>query len=105
MKNITNSNTEIEKSNKLIGYDDLFIKFEKFYLNKRLPKVILLSGDKGIGKSTLAYHFINYILSVESDSFDNYSKFLLSNNANDYGVLVLLCSLEGSVSESDSITS
>ena len=49
MKNITNSNTEIEKSNKLIGYDDLFIKFEKLYLNKRPSKVILLSGDKGIG--------------------------------------------------------
>ena len=66
MKNITNSNTEIEKSNKLIGYDDLFIKFEKLYLNKRLPKVILLSGDKGIGKSTFAFHFINYILSMDS---------------------------------------
>ena len=50
--------------NKLIGYDDLFIKFEKLYLNKRLPKVILLSGDKGIGKSTLFFHFINYILSM-----------------------------------------
>ena len=66
MKNITNTNTEIEKSNKLIGYDDLFIKFEKLYLNKRLPKVILLSGDKGIGKSTFAFHLINYILSINS---------------------------------------
>ena len=66
MKNITNSNTEIKKSNKLIGYDDLFIKFEKLYLNKRLPKVILLSGDKGIGKSTFAFHFINFILSMDS---------------------------------------
>ena len=63
MKNITNSNTEIKKSNKLIGYDDLFIKFEKLYLNKKLQKVILLSGDKGIGKSTFIFHFINYILS------------------------------------------
>ena len=76
MKNIINNTTEIKKSDKLIGYDNLFIKFEKFYLNKRLPKVILLSGDKGIGKSTFAFHFINYILSMNSKfSYDknNYS--------------------------------
>ena len=66
MENTINNYTEIKISNKLIGYNDLFIKFEKLYLNKRLPKVILLSGDKGIGKSTLAFHFINYILSLNS---------------------------------------
>ena len=66
MENITNKHTNIKTSNKLIGYNDLFIKFEKLYLNKRLPKVILLSGDKGIGKSTFAFHFINYILSMNS---------------------------------------
>lgn len=66
MENITNNYTNIKSSNKLIGYNDLFIKFEKLYLNKRLPKVILLSGDKGIGKSTFAFHFINYILSMNS---------------------------------------
>ena len=36
-----------------------------------LPNKILLSGEKGIGKSTLAYHIINYILSSEEDlSYD-----------------------------------
>ena len=80
------------KSNKLIGYDDLFIKFEKLYLNKRLPKVILLSGDKGIGKSTFIFHFINYILSMNSkipydkDSYsinlnnETYKKIINNNN-------------------------
>ena len=28
-----------------------------------LPSKILLSGQKGLGKATLAYHFINYVLS------------------------------------------
>ena len=28
-----------------------------------LPNKILLSGQKGLGKSTLAYHLINYALS------------------------------------------
>ena len=33
-----------------------------FNINK-LPNKILLSGQKGSGKATLAYHFINYVLS------------------------------------------
>ena len=31
------------------------------------PNKIILSGEKGIGKSTLAYHIINYILSLNED--------------------------------------
>ena len=38
------------------------------YKNKKLPNKILLSGKKGIGKSTLSYHLINYILS-ENEEF------------------------------------
>ena len=81
MENTINNYTEIKISNKLIGYNDLFIKFEKLYLNKRLPKVILLSGDKGIGKSTLAFHFINYILSMNSKiPYDKYNFSINLNN-------------------------
>ena len=32
-----------------------------------MPTKILLSGKKGTGKSTLAYHLINYILSNNED--------------------------------------
>ena len=38
------------------------------YKKKILPNKILLSGQKGIGKATMAYHFINYILS-ENEEF------------------------------------
>ena len=89
MKNITNSNTEIKKSNKLIGYDDLFIKFEKLYLNKRLPKVILLSGDKGIGKSTFAFHFINYILSMNSKIPYDKDSFSINLNNETYKKIII----------------
>jgi len=44
--------------------DDLI----RLYNKKKLPNKILISGQKGIGKSTLAYHLINYILS-ESENF------------------------------------
>ena len=39
------------------------------YKKKILPNKILLSGQKDIGKATMAYHFINYILS-ENEEFD-----------------------------------
>ena len=52
-----------KNQNKLYGHDDLFLKIIDLYENKKLPNKILLSGPKGIGKSTFAYHFINYVFS------------------------------------------
>ena len=79
----------MKKSNKLIGYDDLFIKFEKLYLNKRFPKVILLSGDKGIGKSTFAFHFINYILSMDSKIPYDKDSFSINLNNETYKKIII----------------
>ena len=56
----------------LFGHQNEFINFIELYQNQKLPNKILLSGEKGIGKSTLAYHIINYILSNDEDfSYDN----------------------------------
>ena len=49
---------------KLFGYNDFFNKFISIYKKRKLPSTILLSGPKGIGKATFAYHFINYLLSM-----------------------------------------
>jgi len=46
----------------LFGYDELFNSFITLHKNNKLPNVMLLSGSKGLGKSTFAYHFINYLL-------------------------------------------
>ena len=55
----------------LYGHHFEFCNFINLYKNKKLPNKILLSGEKGIGKSTLAYHLINRILSFEeNDSYD-----------------------------------
>ena len=48
----------------LFGLKEYFIDFVNLYKNKKLPKIILLSGDKGIGKFTLSFHLVNYILSL-----------------------------------------
>ena len=55
----------------LYGHHLEFFNFIDLYQNKKLPNKILLSGEKGIGKSTLAYHIINHILSFDEDhSYD-----------------------------------
>ena len=59
------------KQTTLYGHHLEFCNFVDLYKNKKLPNKILLSGEKGIGKSTLAYHIINRILSFgEEHSYD-----------------------------------
>ena len=40
----------------------------KLYNSKKLPRVLMLSGKKGIGKFTLINHFLNYI--YDKDNYD-----------------------------------
>ncbi len=76
----------------LFVHNLLLDKFIDLYNKKKLPNKIILSGEKGIGKSTLAYHLINYILSENEEfsydlinykiSTENKSYKLLKNNVN-----------------------
>ena len=47
----------------LYGYKRYFDLFTNLVKKNKLPNCILLSGQKGIGKSTFAFHFINSLLS------------------------------------------
>ena len=47
--------------------DNYLLEFVELYKKKRLPTKILLSGEKGLGKSTLAFHLVNYILSINEE--------------------------------------
>lgn len=74
-------------SNKLIGLDKYFEELINLYNSNQFPKVLLLSGNKGIGKFTLIIHLLNYIFSkktynLKEKSFDLKSTFhnKLSNN-------------------------
>ena len=51
----------------LFEHKDIFNQLYKLYKNDNLPNKILLSGEKGIGKSTLAYHLINFVLSDDEE--------------------------------------
>ena len=53
---------------KLYGLDTFFNEIITLVNNNKLPNQILLSGQKGVGKSTLAFHIINYILSQKEEN-------------------------------------
>jgi len=45
-------------SNELFGHDKLLKDLIALYKKGRLPKILMLTGKKGIGKSTLIFHFL-----------------------------------------------
>ena len=44
----------------LMELGDKFDVLRELYLKKKFPKVLMLSGQKGIGKFTLINHFMNF---------------------------------------------
>ena len=61
-------NLKPENQLSLYGHHVGLLNFIELYKSQKLPNKILLSGEKGIGKSTLAYHIINHILSIDEDN-------------------------------------
>jgi len=69
-------NTDPKFQTKLYGLNYCLNSLIKLFDKKNLSNKILLSGPKGIGKSTLAYHFINYVFSRDEEfsyNLENYS--------------------------------
>ena len=60
-------NLKSSENQHLFGVNSFFNEIINLYNKKKMPNKILLSGKKGLGKSTLAYHIINYILSKGED--------------------------------------
>ena len=66
---------------KLFGLKHFFDELINLEKNNNFPNKILLSGQKGLGKSTLAYHFINYVLSKNEEfDYDIHNLIINSNN-------------------------
>ena len=63
---------------KLYGLNNELIELINLYKNDKLPNNILLSGQKGVGKSTLAYHLINFILSQNEEFSYDLSNFFIN---------------------------
>lgn len=55
------------KQNKIFGHEKTLLELINLDKINKLPNKILFSGKRGIGKSTLAYHFINYLFSTNEE--------------------------------------
>ena len=78
-----NSKKEVEIINpknqvNLYGYKNYFDSFKNLFEKDKLPNTILVSGPKGIGKSTFIYHFINYLLSKDEKNSYSYEDFKIN---------------------------
>ena len=62
----------------LFGLKNFFLELTNLFDQKKFPNKILLSGEKGSGKCTLAYHIINYILSKDEDFTYDKENFLIN---------------------------
>ena len=68
-------------SKKLISLDKHFDEMVKLYNTGSFPKVLLLNGKKGLGKFTLAFHFLNYVYSnKEKKTYNTLDKEIDSNS-------------------------
>ena len=86
---MTNANDNLEiilpkNQLQLYGYEYYFNTFIKLYQKRRLPNTILLSGPKGSGKATFAYHFVNYLLSHNEQDKYSVDKFVINNDNKSY---------------------
>ena len=71
------------KSSKLFGLKKEFDFFKSLYLKKSLPRVLMLSGHKGIGKFTLVNHLINFIFN-KTNYNDKINEFDLNSNISNH---------------------
>ena len=84
-------NLEPSENTSIYGYKYFFNEIIQLYNNRKMPNKILLSGKKGSGKSTFAYHLVNFFLSKDEElkydliknkiNSENKSYKLLQNNS------------------------
>ena len=60
-------NLEPSENTSIYGYKYFFNEIIQLYNNRKMPNKILLSGKKGSGKSTFAYHLVNFFLSKNEE--------------------------------------
>ena len=70
-----------KNSLRLFGLEQNFNFLSSLYLKDKLPKVLMLSGSKGTGKSTLINHFL---FSIFDEQNYNTTKYTLSDSSSLY---------------------
>lgn len=65
---------------KLYSYKNIFKDFVNLFNKNKLPNSILLTGEKGLGKATFVYHFINFLLSIDEENSYELNNFSINSN-------------------------
>jgi len=81
-------NAVLSQSTQLIGLDYYFDEMVKLYKSNKFPKVLLLNGQKGIGKFTLVLHFLNYIFSTKEKTNYNTNNKIININSKFYNSII-----------------
>ena len=80
-----NINPKLQTS--LYGLNFFLNSLIKLIDKKTLPNKIILSGPTGIGKSTLAYHFINYVFSKDEEFSYNLKNNVINKKNRSYRLI------------------
>ena len=72
----------------LFEHKEVFNQLYKLSKKNTLPNKILLSGEKGIGKSTLAYHLINLVLSENEEHPYDFEKNKINPDNKSYKLIL-----------------
>jgi len=80
-------NLKPSENTKIYGMENFFNELAGLYKQKKIPNKILLSGKKSSGKSTLAYHLINYILSENEEYKYDLENFSINKDNKSYKLL------------------
>ena len=80
-------NLKPSENTKLYGMNHFFNEISLLCSQNKMPTKILLSGRKGLGKSTLAYHVINYILSTDEEFKYDSRNFIINKNNRSFKLL------------------
>ena len=67
------------ENKQIFGMSSFFNEITLLYNLNKMPNKILLTGKKGTGKSTLAYHIINFILSKKEEFKYDKDNFIINN--------------------------
>jgi len=72
---------------KIYGFNNELTELFNLHDSKKLPNKIIFSGSKGIGKTTMVYHLINYIFSKKEENIYNKKNFEI-NDLNSSFILI-----------------
>lgn len=71
----------------LFGYKSYFNFFAQLFEKKQMPNSMLLSGLKGLGKSTFVYHLVNYLLSKNENQKYSVNNFTINSKNHSYNLI------------------